>query len=212
MHMSLFSRRSAIKSAVLGLLSVRVLPVSATEDGFAKLFNGKDIEGWVKPNSSDCSFTVEDGAIVGRTNGKLKKNEFLCTPKAYGDFILNARVKIRNGNSGIQFRSARAEDGAVSGPQADVADGYWGLLYEERRRGILERYPKEEAEKLVKKNDWNDFRIEAKGKHVRIFINGTKVIDRMDEKFDDKGIIALQVHVGPAMEVSYKDIEIKELS
>lgn len=210
--MSLFSRRSAIKSAVLGLLSVRVLPVSATEDGFAKLFNGKDIEGWVKPNSSDCSFTVEDGAIVGRTNGKLKKNEFLCTPKAYGDFILNARVKIRNGNSGIQFRSARAEDGAVSGPQADVADGYWGLLYEERRRGILERYPKEEAEKLVKKNDWNDFRIEAKGKHVRIFINGTKVIDRMDEKFDDKGIIALQVHVGPAMEVSYKDIEIKELS
>ncbi len=210
--MSLFSRRSAIKSAVLGLLSVRVLPVSATEDGFAKLFNGKDIEGWVKPTSSDCSFTVEDGAIVGRTNGKLKKNEFLCTPKAYGDFILNARVKIRNGNSGIQFRSARAEDGAVSGPQADVADGYWGLLYEERRRGILERYPKEEAEKLVKKNDWNDFRIEAKGKHVRIFINGTKVIDRMDEKFDDKGIIALQVHVGPAMEVSYKDIEIKELS
>ncbi|MFM7131397.1 MAG: family 16 glycoside hydrolase, partial [bacterium] len=68
------------------------------------------------------------------------------------------------------------------------------------------------AEKLVKKTDWNDFRIEAKGKHVRIFINGTKVIDRKDDKFDNSGIIALQVHVGPAMEVSYKDIEIKELS
>ena len=210
--MSLFSRRSAIKTAVLGLLSARVVPLSAAEEGFVKLFNGKDLEGWVKPDSSDCSFSVEGGAIVGRTNGKLKKNEFLCTPKPYGNFILNARVKIRNGNSGIQFRSARADDGAVSGPQADVADRYWGLLYEERRRGILERYPKEEAEKLVKKNDWNDFRIEAKGKHVRIFINGTKVIDRNDEKFDDKGIIALQVHVGPAMEVSYKDIEIKELS
>ena len=47
---------------------------------------------------------------------------------------------------------------------------------------------------------------------MRIFINGTKVIDRKDEKFEDKGIIALQVHVGPAMQVSYKDIEIKELS
>ncbi|MFM7318157.1 MAG: DUF1080 domain-containing protein [Isosphaeraceae bacterium] len=210
--MSLFSRRSAIKTAVLGLLSARVVPLSAAEDDFVKLFNGKDIEGWVKPDSTDCSFSVEDGVIVGRTNGKLKKNEFLCTPKPYADFILNAKVKIRNGNSGIQFRSARAADGAVSGPQADVADGYWGLLYEERRRGILERYPKEEAEKLVKKTDWNDFRIEAKGKHVRIFINGTKVIDRKDDKFDDSGIIALQVHVGPAMEVSYKDIEIKELS
>ena len=45
------------------------------------------------------------------------------TDKPYGDFVLKAKVKIRNGNSGIQFRSKRAADGAVSGPQADVADG-----------------------------------------------------------------------------------------
>ena len=96
---------------------------------------------------------VENGEIVGRTDGKLAKNEFLCTPKTYGDFVLTAKVKLGNGNSGIQFRSARAEDGVVSGPQADVADEYWGLLYEERRRGILERYPKEEAEKIVRKGD-----------------------------------------------------------
>ena len=64
--------------------------------------------------------------------------------------MLKAKVKIRNGNSGIQFRSKRAADGAVSGPQADVADGYWGLLYEERGRGILERYPEDKAKDLVK--------------------------------------------------------------
>lgn len=211
--MSSLNRRTSIKAIVAGLVSVSATGarLSAADEGFTSLFNGKDLEGWVKPESTDCSFAVEDGAIVGRTNGMLKKNEFLCTPKPYGNFIFKAKVKIRNGNSGIQFRSARAADGAVSGPQADVADGYWGLLYEERRRGILERYPKEEAEKLVKKDDWNDFRIEAKGKHVRIFINGTKVIDRKDDAFDDSGIIALQVHVGPAMEVSYKDIEIKAI-
>ena len=208
--MSVLNRRSTLKALMAGLLAAKSLPVHAAEEGFTSLFDGKDLTGWVKPASEDCSFSVEDGAIVGRTNGKLKKNEFLCTPKAYGDFVLKAKVKLRNGNSGIQFRSARADDGAVAGPQADVADGYWGLLYEERRRGILERYPKEEAEKLIKNGDWNDFRIEAKGKHVRIFINGTKVIDRKDEAFEAKGIIALQVHVGPAMEVSYKDIEIKE--
>lgn len=209
--MSVLNRRSSIKALMAGLASVCGCKVTAAEEGFTSLFNGKDLEGWVKPESTDCSFSVEDGAIVGRTNGKLKKNEFLCTPKPYSNFIFKAKVKIRNGNSGIQFRSARADDGAVSGPQADVADGYWGLLYEERRRGILERYPKEEAEKLVKKDAWNDFRIEAKGKHVLIFINDTKVIDRKDDAFDDSGIIALQVHVGPAMEVSYKDIEIKVL-
>ncbi len=177
---------------------------------FRQLFNGKDLTGWVTPEDKSL-FVVEDGEIVGRTMGDLKKNEFLVTDKPYGDFVLKAKVKFRNGNSGIQFRSKRADDGAVSGPQADVADGYWGLLYEERGRGILERYPEEKANELVKKGDWNEFVITAKGQHVTIDLNGTRVIDREDPKFDKDGIIALQVHVGKAMEVRYKDIEIKEL-
>jgi hypothetical protein len=126
--------------------------------------------------------------------------------------VLKAKVKIRNGNSGIQFRSKRAQDGVVSGPQADVAEGYWGLLYEEKGRGFLERYPEEKAKEIVKKDGWNEFVITAKGSHVTIDLNGTRVIDRDDPKFDKDGIVALQVHIGPAMEVRYKDIEIKELT
>jgi hypothetical protein len=178
---------------------------------FRRLFNGKDLAGWVTPEDKEL-FVVEDGEIVGRTKGDLKKNEFLVTDKSYGDFVLKAKVKYKNGNSGIQFRSKRADDGVVSGPQADVADGYWGLLYEEKGRGILERYPEEKAKELVKKDDWNEFVITAKGQHVTIDLNGTRVIDREDPKFDKDGIIALQVHVGPAMEVRFKDIEIKELA
>lgn len=176
---------------------------------FRPLFNGKDLSGWVTPEDKSL-FVVEDGEIVGRTMGDLKKNEFLVTEKRYGDFVLKAKVKIRNGNSGIQFRSKRADDGVVSGPQADVAEGYWGLLYEEKGRGILERYPQEKANEIVKKDGWNEFVITAKGPHVTIDLNGTRVIDRDDPKFDKEGIIALQVHVGPAMEVRYKDIEIQE--
>ena len=99
----------------------------------------------------------------------------------------------------------------MAGPQADIANGYWGLLYEERRRGILEQYPKEKAADLVKPGDWNEFEIMAKGQHVVIKLNGTTVIDRTDEKFEKDGIIALQLHAGPPMEVRYKDIEIKPL-
>jgi hypothetical protein len=176
------------------------------------LFNGKDLTGWVTPENKSL-FTVEDGEIVGRTKSSkdLKKNEFLVTEKPYRDFVLKIKVKLRNHNSGVQFRSSRAADGAVSGPQADAADGYWGLLYEERRRGILERYPADKAEKLVKHQDWNEFVITARGKHVTIDLNGTRVIDRTDEKFDDEGIIALQLHAGEPMEVRFKDIEITEL-
>ena len=180
--------------------------------GFRPLFNGKDLTGWVTPDDKSL-FSVEDGEIVGRTGQeKLKKNEFLVTDKPYGDFVLKVKVKYKNGNSGIQFRSKRASNGVVSGPQADVADGYWGLLYEERGRGILERYPEDKANALVKKGDWNEFVITAKGQHVTIEFNGTKIIDREDPDFDKQGIIALQLHVWPEpMEVRYKDIEIQEL-
>ena len=194
-----------------GLALALAPSIVAAEDGFTPLFNGKDLTGWITPNSGTL-FTVENGEIVGRSKkGELKKNEFLVTDKPYGDFVLKAKVKFSSGNSGIQFRSERAPDGAVAGPQADIADGYWGLLYEERRRGILEQYPKEKAAALIHKGDWNDFEITAKGKHFIIKINGTTVIDRTDEKFENSGIIALQLHAGPPMEVRFKDIEIKTL-
>ncbi len=182
------------------------------EEGFKPLFNGKDLTGWVTPDNKGL-FSVEDGEIVGRSKEKeLKKNEFLVTDKPYGDFILKAKVKYKNGNSGIQFRSERAADGAVAGPQADIANGFWGLLYEERRRGILEQYPKEKADALIHKGDWNEFEITAKGDHVIIKLNGTTVVDRTDSKFDKSGIIALQLHAGEPMEVRFKDIEIKPLT
>jgi hypothetical protein len=196
----------------LGVTSIYTIALSQESGQFHPLFNGKDLSGWVTPADKSL-FTVENGEIVGRTQDRIKKNEFLATEKSYGDFVLKAKVKIRNGNSGIQFRSKRKEDGVVSGPQADVADGYWGLLYEERGRGILERYPEDKANALVKKEDWNEFVITAKGQHVTIDLNGTRIIDREDPKFDKEGIIALQVHVWPQpMEVRYKDIEIKELA
>lgn len=193
--------------------AVALVSASAVAEDFKPLFNGKDLSGWVTPNDKNL-FTVENGEIVGRTKGDLKKNEFLVTDKPYGDFVLKAKVKLVKvnkvtGNSGIQVRSTRAADGAVSGPQADVAEGYWGLLYEERQRGILQQFDKEKAKEIVKQDDWNEFVISFKGKRLTVDLNGTRVIERDDPKFADSGIIALQVHVGKPMEVRYKDIEIK---
>lgn len=196
---------AALPAVVLGLTTAR-----ADDSGFHPLFNGKDLTGWISPTDASI-FRVENGEIVGKTDGKLKRNEFLTTVKPYADFVLKAKVKLINHNSGIQFRSQRSGDGVIAGPQADAADDYWGLLYEERGRGILERYPEDKVAKLVKPQDWNDFVITARGSHITIDLNGTRIIDRNDPKFSPSGIIALQVHVGPPMEVRFKDIKIKEL-
>jgi hypothetical protein len=181
------------------------------EEGFKPLFNGKDLTGWVTPDDKTL-FAVEDGLIVGRTKGDLKKNEFLVTDKPYGDFILKAKIKFKGNNSGIQFRSTRKPDGVVSGPQADVANGYWGTLYEERGRGILDQYPKDKVASVVKPDDWNEFVISARGDHITIALNGTTVNDVTDPKFDKAGIIAFQLHTGKPTEIQLKDIEIKPLT
>ena len=132
--------------------------------------------GWVTPADKEI-FTVEDGVIVGRTKGDLKKNEFLVTAKPYGDFILKAKVKIRNGNSGIQFRSKRTDDGTTSGPQCDVGQIYWGSLYGERFGGMMKQAPKDVVKKTVKEADFNDYHIKCVGKHVTIKINGETTVD-----------------------------------
>jgi hypothetical protein len=55
--------------------------------------------------------------------------------------------------------------------------------------------------------------ITAKGSHVTIDLNGTRIIELDDPTFDKDGIIALQIHRWPEpMEVRFKDIEIKELA
>ncbi|WP_337176359.1 DUF1080 domain-containing protein [Paludisphaera sp.] len=196
-------------SAVLAAALAIQAPTALGHEPVA-LFNGKDLSGWVSPPDASL-FTVEDGEIVGRTEGNLKKNQFLASEESYKDFNLKVKVKLRNHNSGIQVRSQAKGEGVVTGPQADAAEGYWGLLYDEGGRGILEQYPPEKAEKLIRKGDWNDFDITFKGKRLTIAINGTTVIDRTDEEFPDEGIIAFQVHTGPAMEVRFKDVVIQEL-
>jgi hypothetical protein len=55
--------------------------------------------------------------------------------------------------------------------------------------------------------------ITADGPHITMTLNGFKVVDYTEEDADaaTEGIIALQVHSGPAMKVEFKDIEIAVL-
>ena len=67
------------------------------------LFNGKNLDGW---DGDPRLWSVKDGIIVGSTEGvPLEHNEFLISKKKYSNFILRADMKLRNHNSGIQFRS-----------------------------------------------------------------------------------------------------------
>jgi hypothetical protein len=202
----------AFSVAVLGFTSTA--PTASAEDGFKSLFNGRSLKGWV---GEENLWSVEDGVILGKTGPrKIRHNTFLSTKKSYSDFVLRVKVKLKNHNSGIQFRSEQRDDYVVAGYQADIADNeYFGMLYEEQKRGFMPywgKISKEEKDAIaaaVKRDDWNQYEIICLGDHIKMILNGHTVLDIVDPEGAKKGIIALQLHAGPSMEVRFKDLEIK---
>jgi len=132
----------------------------------------------------------------------------------------------------------QGEQGPIlSGYQADFEAGnvYSGILYEEQGRGILaargqkttisageggkhklevkgEVGKSEEIQAAIKPEAWNNYMIVAKGNRLLHFINGKKTIEVMDEDAahaSKEGVLGLQIHVGPAMVVQFKDMMLK---
>jgi hypothetical protein len=118
-------------------------------------------------------------------------------------------------NAGIQFRSERIpNDHEVIGYQADLGQNYWGALYDEsRRKKILATPDAAKLDKVLKRNDWNDYVIRAEGKRIRLEINGYQTVDytEPDDQIKQTGVICLQIHSGPPSEAWYKNIIIEEL-
>jgi hypothetical protein len=191
------------------LLFVAFVTAAFAQKGYQPLFNGKNLDGW---DGDPRCWSVRDGMIVGSTEGvSLTHNEFLITKQTYKNFDLRAEMKLRNHNSGIQFRSEALPEWVVRGYQADAAeDNYWGNIYEEKGRGTLVDGWKGKAEKVVKLKDWNDYEILCDGDHIQLKLNGLVTADLHDSK-SPEGIIAIQLHAGPPMQVYVRNIRIKVL-
>ncbi len=230
---------------VIILLFALVIFLPAEQKGFQSIFDGKTLKGWngdptfwsVK-DGAITGQTTKANPTKGNTfiiweGGKLK------------DFILEVDFKIIGGNSGIQYRSFKKSgnnDGwRIGGYQADFAAGaggdrYSGICYGEAFRGILSLRGdkttltkeggklKKKVEKigdaaalgkLVKKEDWNTFRIEAKGFELTHYINNKKMtvlVDNDEKTRRADGLLAFQLHAGPPMVVQFKNIRIKHLN
>lgn len=65
----------------------------------------------------------------------------------------------------------------------------------------------------IKSQDWNSFHLVVKGNRLQHYINGVLMSDVTDNDVVNgktKGLIGVQVHVGPPMKVQYRNLRIKQ--
>jgi quinoprotein glucose dehydrogenase len=205
----------------------RPTPAGGTQlsaDGWIDLFDGSTLNGWAHLNGGH-RFTVEDGAIVGRTvENSASMNSFLCTLQEFDDFELELETTIdRITNSGIQIRSQvrpvamtgrsfEAAAGRVNGPQVEIRRTYkgqpaTGLLYGEAMGTdwLSSQQKIDEGHSHFVDEGWNKLRIVANGPRIQTWLNGQPVEDIVNDavhRTHARGFIGLQIHGLSAREVN----------
>jgi len=201
----------------LTLAFLSLLTAAAAAGKPVPLFDGKSFKGW--EGDTTKTFRIDNGTIIGGSmKEKVPRNEFLCTTRNYTNFVLTLKFKLigEGSNAGVQIRTKRIPNHhEVSGYQADMGDpAWWGCLYDESRRNkVLAKSDIEKVNKVLKRNDWNEYEIRCEGRRIRLKINGLETVDytETDPSVEDYGVIAVQIHSGPPSEAHYKDITLQEL-
>tara|TARA_R110002124_G_scaffold28958_8_gene101472 strand:- start:386 stop:1027 length:642 start_codon:yes stop_codon:yes gene_type:complete len=200
------------------LMYLVVPQVSNAQDGWVKLFNGKNLDGW-KVGDNASSFSIENGTIkvAGPRahlfyDGPVKNHMFK-------NFEFEAIVMTKPGsNSGIYFHTTYQETGwPALGYEVQVNNSHsdW------KRTGSLYNVV-DIKENYAKDNEWYTEYIKVEGKHITVKINGKTVVDyeETDVEYRDadtinriikSGTFALQAH-DPKSIVYYKDIKVKPLT
>lgn len=222
-----------MKSPLRLLAALCLVSTASAQEDFQSLFNGKDLAGW---DGNPELWSVEEGCITGRTKGPdhLAYNQFLIwRGGVLKNFELRAKIRVTGNNSGIQYRSRELpENGkwSVGGYQCDVhpAAPNNAMVYEERGRGIIAQNGQgvvvdpEGVRWLASEHDavqadvaqWHEYTVIARGNHLVHKLDGKMTTELHD--FDAgkralEGLLAFQIHRGPAMEVQIKDVMLKAL-
>jgi quinoprotein glucose dehydrogenase len=187
-----------------------------TNSDWIELFDGKTLNGWVHMNGAH-NFSVEDGAIVGRTvESSARMNSFLCSLQEFDDFELDLETYIDPiTNSGIQIRTrirplpgpdrgTQSVPGRVNGPQVEIRRFYQGqpatgVLYGEAlgTGWLSSQQTIDKSHRHFVDEGWNKLRIVAKGPRIQTWVNGHLIEDLVNEEVyqtHKKGFIGLQIH------------------
>jgi hypothetical protein len=216
-----------IPAALLAMLTLASAQEQKVEEGYTSLFNGKDLTGWKYgkrgngEHKDGAGYQVENGVLFST----VKDGGNLYTEKEYGDFSFKFEFKLTaNANNGVGIRAPGEGDAAYVGMEIQVLDDsgssyqklqpfqYHGSIYDlvACKRGF---------QKPV--GEWNEQEIYAKGRQIRVTLNGTVIVDaNLDDIKDEAkikkhpGMNRTKGHIGflgHGARVEFRNLRIKEL-
>ena len=191
------------------------------EEGFAPLFDGKTLAGWVNVNCAPDTWTAREGVIycTGKPIGELR------TTRMYQNFIceLEWRHLQPKGNAGVfvwadalpavgqPFHRAievQVEDGP-NGPEftshGDIFPIHGATMKPSNGRAGSRAVPTEHRSKPSP--EWNHYRITCTDGAIQLAVNG-KVVTRGSECSPRKGYICLESEGSP---VEFRNLRLQEL-
>jgi len=189
-----------------------------TKSETIKLFNGKDLTGWV---GYEDLWSVKEGVIVAKSTEPVKFSTYLLTKDNYTDFRLVFETKLVQSemHSGVSFWG-EVRPSVSKNPEADrtkhtyaghlvMFPSGWGMYDLFGRNGLpVDGGP---AKKVGKQHDWNAIEILAIKDRVRVAVNGVAVVDWKDPepKRIKEGPIGLQLHSNNVpQEIHFKGLEL----
>jgi len=190
-------------------------------EGFAPLFNGRDLQGWTGDTEG---YVAEEGKLAVHPE---RKGGNLFTEKEYSDFVLRFDFKLTPGaNNGLGVRAPLEGDAAYVGMEIQILeDGsprYWDLRpYQYHgsvygvfaaRRGVLNPV-----------GEWNSEEVTLKGSRITVVVNGTTVVNADLAEASGQGPMDGREHPGLSRDrghigflghgslVEFRNIRIREL-
>ncbi|HEY1064614.1 MAG TPA: DUF1080 domain-containing protein [Pirellulales bacterium] len=194
---------------------------SAADAGWVPLFDGKTLAGWT---GSTEGYKVEDGAIVCIP----EKGGNLYTDKDYADFDLKFEFMLTPGaNNGLGLRAPTSGDSAYQGMELQVLDDgadVYKNLKPYQYHGSVYGVVAAKRGHLKPTGEWNTQEVSLHGRHIKVTLNGTVIVDADLDEASKNGTIDGNKHPGLARttgrigflghghKVAFRNILIKDAS
>ena len=187
------------------LLLMVIVSIQAQDPKLKKIFNGKNLKGWVEP-ANNVWWTVNDGVLFVKSTAE-KKGSILWTESKYENFIIQADFLMGDGtvDSGIFLRSEhdQIQIGISGSLKRDLTASPYipkkGYPVEAKVKGIL------------KLKDWNTMKVKVVGSTYTVWLNGNEVMTYTSDNMPASGPVGFQLHPGNEMSCSFKNIRLAAL-